>query len=537
MTHLDRLLDAVGFEHRAPQDKLFQALTYADTRGVIAQAGTGVGKSLAVLAAAAHHYEASGRQSLIVTPTRVLMDQYMAKDVPNAARAFNLDITELRGKAHYWCEKSEGRAQMLQVPYDIGCWGEDVGCKEVDVAAGEHECHYQGAKMAAREANIVVTNTDFWLINDRLLAPIDAEIFNPHGALFVDEAHQLDAKMRDYAARSLSAARLKHFKFAGGAAGELAAWIEKQGDGRLLQESPNFPVKALLAIAGVNLPDGVGRQARETHKAAVDIVARMRNPIDACVMHCTDGAIKLEWTSVAAAAGQTLSARPFGLVSATIPKTMAKTLGVPDARFIDVGHPFDYAKQATLKISSAKGDFASRSSENFRARMDDVLDAIEKTDGGTLVLVNSRRDCEFIGDYLGRHLMATEVRAQTDEQWTNEELTDWFKQEPGWEKRVLVGMESFKTGFDVPGDALTLVVLWALPYPGQDPVTKKIASQDFRRYDDMMRVSAVQGLGRLIRSTSDRGHMLIADARGTKLLDRSDPLTAHLCDIPLVPGL
>lgn len=532
MTHLDTLLDAIGYEHRAPQDKLYEALTYADHQGVIAQAGTGVGKSIAVLAAAAHHLEKTGRQSLIVTPTRVLMDQYMAKDVPNAAKAFNLDITELRGRSHYWCEKSQWRAQMLQVPYEIGCWGEDVRCTESDVAAGEHDCHYQAAKMAARDAHIVVTNTDFWLINDRLLAPLDMPIFNPQGTLFVDESHQLDAKMRDYAARSMSAARLKHFKPNPRPARELADWIERQGDGRLLQESPNFPIQALLAVANTRLEEGVGKAVRETHQAAVDIVKRMRNPIDACVMHCSEGAIKLEWTSVAAAAGQTLSARPFALVSATIPKTMAKTLGVPEARFLDVGHPFDYAKQATLEISSVKGDFASRSSENFHERISDVIQAIDTTTGGTLILVNSRKDCEFLGDYLGRKLNFQEVRAQTDEQWTNEELTEWFKSwERGMRTRVLVGMESFKTGFDVPGDALTLVVLWALPYPGQDPVTKKIAAQDFRRYDDMMRVSAVQSLGRLIRSTSDRGQMLIADARGERLLDRNDPLTAHLCEI------
>lgn len=531
MTHLDTLLDSIGYTHRAEQDRLYEALTYADNRGVVVQAGTGVGKSIAVLAAAARAFEQTGNQSLIVTPTRVLMDQYMAKDVPNAAKAFGLDFTELRGRAHYWCERSKFRADMLNVPYDVGCWGEDVNC--TGTSDDGMACEYQGAKMAAREADVVVTNTDFWMINDRLLAPNGAEIFNPTGALFVDEAHQLDAKMRDYAARSMSAQRLKRMQVAKGACMEIADWIERQGEGRLLQESPNFPVKALVALASVNLPDKVGKATRETHKAAVDIVARMRKPIEACVIHCSEGAIKMEWTSVAAAAGATLSARPFALVSATIPKSMTKTLGIPQARFLDVGHPFDYAKQATLKISSAKGDFASRSKENFAARMNDVLNTIEMgDDGGTLVLVNSRKDCEFLGEYLGRKLMHHEVRAQTDEQWTNEELTDWFKAwEPGIRPRVLVGMESFKTGFDVPGDALKNVVIWALPYPGQDPVTKQIAAKDFRRYDDMMRVSAVQGIGRLIRTTEDRGHVLIADARGERLLDPKDPLTAHLCDL------
>lgn len=528
--NLTTLLNHIGYAEREPQRKLYDAmLEVTPARGLVAQAGTGTGKSIAVLAAAASAVARTGKQSLIVTPTRVLMDQYMAKDVPAAAEAFNLDFAELRGRAHYHCEKSEKRAQILDTEYETGCWGEDVRCTEAAMYEEGYDCDYQLAKMAARDADVVVTNTDFWLINDRLLAPIDAHIFDPEGALFVDEAHQLDAKMREYASRSMSAKRLSHYQFASAAGKELAGWIEKQAEGRLLKESPNFPVRALLAIAEATLPDGAGKAATETHEAAKAIVARIRKPNEACVLHVSEGAIRMDWTTVAASAGEVLGRRPFSLVSATIPRSMPRTLGVPESRYVNVGHPFDYSK-STLQISKAPGDFKSRGKENFATRSGDILDAIEKTRGGSLVIVNSRNDCEFLGDYLDRKLATygIEVRAQTDERWTNEQLTEWFKT-PGGRRKVLVGMESFKTGFDAPGDLLTTVVLWALPYkPAGNPVWKQIADMDFNRYNDEMKVSAVQAIGRLVRDVSDSGHVLIADARGQRLLDQSDPLTSHL---------
>lgn len=527
-TKLDILLDHIGFSHRPQQDKLFEALTRADRQGVIVQAGTGTGKSLAVLAAAAQAFERLGEQSLIVTPTRVLMDQYLAKDVPAAREVFGLDIAELRGRSHYDCERSRLRSQILGVEYEGGCWTEDVGCSLGEWQTHGYTCGYQEAKEDAMSAHIVVTNTDFWLINDRLLGPQGRGIFELGGALFVDEAHQLDAKMRDFAARSMSSQRLRRRQFFGEAGETLADWIDSQGKDRLLRESPNFPVQALLAVANATLPDEPGKAARETKSAAMAIVNQMRNPNDSCVLFVDEQKIHMQWTSVASASGEVLSRRPFALVSGTVPNSMPRVLGVPEAHFLDVGHPFDYSK-STLAISNAPGDFKSRGSDNFRERANDVYEAVRSHGGGALILVNSNRDLEFLFDYFEpkfRQLGISSKRQGGDE--SNEDLAAWFKS--GSSNKVLFGMESFRTGFDVPGQALRLVVLWALPYPGLSPVISRISSGDFRRYDDMMRMSAVQGIGRLVRTTEDSGQVLIADSRGARLLDGRDPMTAHLTE-------
>lgn len=104
-------------------------------------------------------------------------------------------------------------------------------------------------------------------------------------------------------------------------------------------------------------------------------------------------------------------------------------------------------------------------------------------------------------------------------------MADKFKAEGD---AVLFGSESFATGFDVPGDALRLVVVWKLPYPAVDPVSNAIRSQSYQRYEDIMKVRAIQAIGRLIRRESDKGIVWLADSRGRRLLDHSDPLTSHI---------
>lgn len=104
-------------------------------------------------------------------------------------------------------------------------------------------------------------------------------------------------------------------------------------------------------------------------------------------------------------------------------------------------------------------------------------------------------------------------------------LADEFKADGN---AVLFGSESYATGFDVPGNALRLVVMWKLPYPAVDPVTNAIKSQSYQRYEDIMKVRAIQAIGRLIRRETDKGIVWIADSRGRRLIDYSDPLTSHI---------
>ena len=549
MTELQEYLEAAGFGPRDAQTRLYEHLIRADRRGVVAQAGTGTGKSAAIISAAAYKARTSGSQSIIVTPTLTLMNQYRDGDIPVAQKAFeDLLFAELRGRAHYYCEMTKSGYDVMDVEYLGGCGGIDAGCSLKGWAGHDsdclpecdedHEirwhCEYQDAKATARQANVVVTNADMLIVNDKILAGLGAEIFDLDGSLYVDEAHTLEQKLRDYASRSLHWKSAERFKFAGQSGVRLANWLRNQEQNLALKDVRGFPMGDLLAIANADMPaeypkDGLTKQ-RETKEACERMEAYISNPHDNAVLHVNAGSLKWDWINVANSSGELLRQRDFGLVSATVPRSMAATLGVAEAPFIDVGHPFDYGTQAWIGFSAYGGDYRSAQSEvNLLTRTEEVLGLIKRAKGGALVLFSSFRDLEEVSERLRPELtqMGLKVLVQEREMEAKDRqaLADEFKADGN---AVLFGSESYATGFDVPGNALRLVVMWKLPYPAVDPVTNAIKSQSYQRYEDIMKVRAIQAIGRLIRRETDKGIVWIADSRGRRLIDYSDPLTSHI---------
>lgn len=556
MTELQEYLEAAGFGERKSQTALFEHLIRADRQGVVAQAGTGTGKSAAIISAAAHKARQTARQSIIVTPTLTLMNQYRDGDMPVAEKAFkDLAFAELRGRSHYWCEMTKSGYDVMGIEYLGGCDGVDAGCSlkgwsghDTDCPQGcdfEHEirwhCEYQAAKAKARGADVVVTNADMLIVNDKILAPLDAQIFDLDGALYVDEAHTLEQKLRDYASRSLFWKSAERFKFAGQSGPRLANWLRQQEKNVTLKEVRGFPMGDLIAIANAEMPqeypkDGLSKQ-REVREACSRILDYINDPHDSAVLHVNGGSLKWDWINVARSAGELLTQRDFGLVSATVPRSMSATLGVADAPFIDVGHPFDY-KRAWLGFSGYAGDYRSAQSENnLIQRVNELEDLLRRSKGGALVLFSSFKDLEEVSERLRPMLMREMglkvlVQDRDMEASDRQALADEFKSDGN---AVLFGSESFATGFDVPGDALRLVVIWKLPYPALDPVSNAIKAQSYQRYEDIMKVRAVQAMGRLIRTTTDSGVVFWCDSRARRLVDSSDNLTSHIPEFSRLP--
>ena len=85
-------------------------------------------------------------------------------------------------------------------------------------------------------------------------------------------------------------------------------------------------------------------------------------------------------------------------------------------------------------------------------------------------------------------------------------------------RSVLLGTESFWAGVDVPGEALSCVVIDRLPLPSpDDPVLDAISERDrnwFQTYSLPRAIIAFkQGFGRLIRTQTDRGVVVVLDQR------------------------
>src|SRR5215211_1682125 len=94
-----------GFEPRGGQAALAQAVADAleCDEHLLAEAGTGTGKSLAYLIPALE----SGRRVVVATATKALQEQLLAKDVPAAARALGREVrvAVLKGRQNYVCRK------------------------------------------------------------------------------------------------------------------------------------------------------------------------------------------------------------------------------------------------------------------------------------------------------------------------------------------------------------------------------------------------------------------------------------------------
>src|SRR5204862_4652572 len=102
-----------GYEPRPEQATLADAVGTALAAGehLLAEAGTGTGKSLAYLIPALE----SGRRVVVSTATKALQEQLLTKDVPIAAAALGREIrvAVLKGRQNYLCRKSVGGFELL----------------------------------------------------------------------------------------------------------------------------------------------------------------------------------------------------------------------------------------------------------------------------------------------------------------------------------------------------------------------------------------------------------------------------------------
>ena len=96
----------LGYEPRAEQAELARAVADALGTGehLLAEAGTGTGKSLAYLVPALE----SGRRVVVATATKALQEQLLTKDVPIAAAALGREVkvAVLKGRQNYLCRKA-----------------------------------------------------------------------------------------------------------------------------------------------------------------------------------------------------------------------------------------------------------------------------------------------------------------------------------------------------------------------------------------------------------------------------------------------
>jgi DNA polymerase-3 subunit epsilon/ATP-dependent DNA helicase DinG len=217
------------FEHRSQQVEMLRFVTAAlsDTRHLLAEAGTGTGKSIAYLVPAALFALQNNTRVVISTNTINLQDQLINKDIPDVKAVLGADLRAivLKGRSNYLCPRRleilrrrgpENAAEMrvlaklimwlqesesgdlseinITGPQERAVWqrvcSEDDGCStETCLRRMGGICPFYRARQAAQTAHIIIVN------HALLLADVATgnRVLPEYQHLIVDEAHHIEA--------------------------------------------------------------------------------------------------------------------------------------------------------------------------------------------------------------------------------------------------------------------------------------------------------------------------------------------------------
>jgi ATP-dependent DNA helicase DinG len=199
----------------------------------------------------------------------------------------------------------------------------------------------------------------------------------------------------------------------------------------------------------------------------------------------------------------------------------AAGVGAVGARSEVAASPFDFARNMRVYVAS---DVPPPSLQDSRASIEAAADYVrfccERVPGGSLVLFTSYRDMQAVAASVGPHLESLgRPFLQQGGGLSRTELADRMR---ALGNAVLFGTESFWTGVDVPGDALSQVVIARLPFsPPTHPIAEAkselIRDRGGDPFGELTLPEAVikfrQGVGRLIRTQTDQGIVTILDSR------------------------
>lgn len=471
------------------------------------------------------------------------------------------ELARQRQLAHIeeWVPRTRtGDRSELAVAPDARVWSSvsvtSTECIGAERCPHGHNCFAEEARARSARADIVVTNQHLYCID--LFG--DGYLFGPHEAVIFDEAHQLEHVVTQVAGREITPAgftRLATEARAVGAGGTAADAVADMSD-RLADELRPLRDTRLGAITGdlaslLEIADGrVADLATELRSAGGDDTAELERlrvarlaaesltalrvaldpPQGTVILVEGGGRLRLAPLDVGdLLAGQLWGRQACVLTSATLGPHFVQRLGVPSAdhTYLSVDSPFDYRTNALLYCAR---HLPAPTDEAYRAAAITELAALISAVGGrTLALFTSWRALSETADALAERLSGIRVLRQGSD-LSNVALLEALADDPA---TVVCGTMSFWQGVDVAGPALSLLAIDRLPFTRpNEPLAA--ARREAAGADAFMTVDVpnaadmlAQGVGRLIRTTTDRGVVAVLDSRLARAGYRSrllDPL-------------
>jgi ATP-dependent DNA helicase DinG len=602
---------------------------------LVAEAGTGTGKTLAYLVPAV----LSGRRVIVSTATKTLQEQLWGKDIPLLRDACGLEFAAayLKGRSNYYClarGEEFARAPTFAVREEaplwprIEAWARETGTgdrAELDLPDQLHtwkdlsatsdsclgrecqryeECFVTRARALAAQADVLLVNHHLFFADLAMrTSRAGVEILPDPDVVIFDEAHAIEDVATEYFGLQVSSYRVEELcrdalravadrpdlasmmreatgalrrsgerffqavadGLAGGGRGPgRPAMARTRRDGRTLEafgarggpgrgggrradreEEARGPLtEPMLERAGHDLG-----QLDESLGSLRDLLADAISPTLGQIARRA-GELRVELAAVTAmkepsrvyfgevrGRGVFLRAAPIDVAeelrerlyrrtdtavftSATLAAQgrfdyfrqqvgLSPELALEERRFAG---PFDYARQAALVSPDG---LPEPNDPAFVPEAAEVIRALAAVTGGrAFVLCTSNRNMAAF------HAACRDLpwRVLRQGERPKLRLIEEFKAEPS----VLFATASFWEGVDVPGEALSLVVIDRLPFapPGDPVVAARLRALEEAGRDGFseLQVPAAalalrQGFGRLIRSRADRGLVAVLDRR------------------------